>query len=161
MTESAFKALQGQRAPCAVSRNKRQPEQQAGIQRKSVCSGQGCTPLLRQWLQTRSLSDLVWIPGSGLWICLCFRDNPSLFEPCLVSGYNIWIHPWNPALGFPHVSEAQFHLARPPLVSCSIQPFLVSTLFMATFRPLLLAQGIHYSLPANSNIGLLHIFYVR
>lgn len=80
----------------AVSRNASQSSQQAGIRRKSVCA-----PLVvQQQLQSLPHSDLVWILGSGLWICLCFHDNPVLFKPCLLAGCYIWIHPCNPTYGF-------------------------------------------------------------
>lgn len=84
-----------------MSRNPCQARQQAGIQKKSACPGPVRAPLLvQQWLQSLSASDMVWIPGSGLWICLCFHDNTVLCKPCLLAGGYIWIHPCNLTFGF-------------------------------------------------------------
>lgn len=74
----------------------------AGRHSEEICvPGPVCAPLLvQQWLQSLPGSDLVWIPGSGLWICLCFHDNPVLCKPCLLTGCYIWIPPCNPAYAF-------------------------------------------------------------
>lgn len=159
--ESAFKALQGQRALQCTERNQRQSEQQTGTQRESVHPGPLRAPFLLQlWLQSLSRSALVWIPGSGLWICLCFHDNPVLFEPCLLAGCYIWIHPGNPTLWcqLVTISEAPFRSAH-PTPGFQLHSTLLSFHHThAHTQDPASTLGYRPPFPPNSNAGMLDTF---
>ena len=95
--EHAFKAPQSHRI---LQESKQEPEtseQQAGTWRTSVGPGLCVCSLSAPAVASVTISLWPgWIPGSGLWICPCFYDNPVLLEPCLLAGCYIWIYPGNP-----------------------------------------------------------------